>query len=199
MKFSFLQRDVHDTQQKTAGELWETIRFIFLAAIIVIPIRMFVFQPFIVSGESMYPTFHNGDYLIVDEVSYRFREPARGDVVVFRYPDDPKRFFIKRIIALPGETVVFKNRSVYIENTDNPEGIKLDEPYLDQITIPGNKTTITVSADNYFVMGDNRGFSSDSRAWGELPRENIIGTAGLRLLPIKDIDYKPGALQHFEQ
>lgn len=187
------------TPKKTASELWDTIKFVILAALIVIPIRMFVFQPFIVSGESMYPTFNNADYLIIDELSYRFHTPERGDVVVFRYPNDPSRFFIKRIIGLPGETVVFKDRSVYIKNIDHPDGMKLDEPYLTQITIPGENTEVPVIDDHYFVMGDNRGFSSDSRAWGLLPRENITGTAKLRLLPVNNISYDPGSLEKFEK
>lgn len=185
-------------KKHTAKELWETIKFIIIAALIVVPIRMFIFQPFIVSGESMYPTFNNGDYLIVDEISYRFHEPKRGDVIVFRYPENPKRFFIKRVIGLPGETVVFKNRSVYIQNEEQPDGIKLSEPYLSQITIPGEETRVTVLPGHYFVMGDNRGFSSDSRAWGQLPKENIIGYAGLRLLPLTALDYKPGSLDKFK-
>jgi len=199
MKFSFINPRVQGTQQKIAHEIWELIQFVILAALIIIPIRMFVFQPFIVSGESMYPTFHSGDYLIIDEISLRFREPQRGDVIVFRYPEDPKRFFIKRVIGLPGETITFKDRSVYIKNETYPEEFKLDEPYIAQITIPGNISKLTVSEGNYFVLGDNRGFSSDSRSWGELPEENIIGYAGLRLLPVNNISYKPGALKHFEQ
>jgi signal peptidase I len=185
------------TRKEIARDLWETIKFIILAAIIVIPIRLFVFQPFIVSGESMYPTFHNGDYLIVDELSYRFHEPRRGDVIVFRYPNDPKRFFIKRVIGLPGETLIFKDRAVYLKSTEHPEGELINEPYLKQITIPGEDKEVTVDPDHYFVMGDNRGASSDSRAWGQLPRENIIGSAGLRLLPLSDISYKPGSISKF--
>jgi signal peptidase I len=185
------------SRREIARDLWETIKFIVLAAIIVIPIRLFVFQPFIVSGESMYPTFHNGDYLIVDELSYRFHEPRRGDVIVFRYPNDPKRFFIKRVIGLPGETIVFKDRAVYLKTADQPNETLLDEPYLKQITIPGENKEVTIEPEHYFVMGDNRGASSDSRSWGQLPKENITGTAGLRLLPLSDISYKPGAISKF--
>lgn len=187
------------TRKEIARDLWETIKFIILAAIIVIPIRLFVFQPFIVSGESMYPTFHNGDYLIVDELSYRFHEPRRGDVIVFRYPNDPKRFFIKRVIGLPGETLIFKDRAVYLKSTEHPEGELINEPYLKQITIPGEAKEVIVDPDHYFVMGDNRGASSDSRAWGQLPRENITGNAGLRLLPLSDISYRPGSIEKFTE
>lgn len=187
------------TRKEIARDLWETIKFIILAAIIVIPIRLFVFQPFIVSGESMYPTFHNGDYLIVDELSYRFHEPRRGDVIVFRYPNDPKRFFIKRVIGLPGETLIFRDRAVYLKSTEHPEGELINEPYLKQITIPGEAKEVIVDPDHYFVMGDNRGASSDSRAWGQLPRENITGNAGLRLLPLSDISYRPGSIEKFTE
>lgn len=193
-----MQSSSSDVKRNTAKELWDTLKFILLAAIIVIPIRFFLFQPFIVSGESMYPTFNNADYLIVDEISYYLKDPARGDVVIFHYPNDPKRYFIKRVIGLPGETVIFKNNAVYIKNAEYPEGIKLSEPYLSQVTTPGGQTEVEVTEDNYFVMGDNRGFSSDSRAWGLLPRKNMVGKAGLRLLPLKDISYKPGSIQKFE-
>lgn len=196
--YFYMQSSSSDVKRNTAKELWDTLKFILLAAIIVIPIRFFLFQPFIVSGESMYPTFNNADYLIVDEISYYLKDPARGDVVIFHYPNDPKRYFIKRVIGLPGETVVFKNNAVYIKNAEYPEGIKLSEPYLSQVTTPGGQTEVEVTEDNYFVMGDNRGFSSDSRAWGLLPRKNMVGKAGLRLLPLKDISYKPGSIQKFE-
>lgn len=193
----YMDSTLRKTRREIARDLWETIKFILLAAIIVIPIRLFVFQPFIVSGESMYPTFNNRDYLIVDELSYRFHEPKRGDVIVFRYPNDPKRFFIKRVIGLPGETLIFKDRAVYLKSANQSAETLLDEPYLKQITIPGEIKEITVDPNHYFVMGDNRGASSDSRSWGQLPRENIIGSAGLRLLPLSDISYKPGSIGKF--
>ncbi len=179
-------------------ELLGTLRSIGIALAIVFFIRIFIFQPFLVSGESMYPTFNNGDYLIVDEVSYRLKEPQRGDVVIFKYPENPKRFFIKRIIGLPGETIIFKNNEVYIQTNSSADMIKLSEPYINQITIPINTTEQKIDPDNYFVMGDNRGFSLDSRAWGQLPKENIVGIAGLRLFPLSAIEYRPGALSHFE-
>jgi signal peptidase I len=184
--------------EKVRNEIIETAKFILLAIIIVIPIRMFIFQPFIVSGESMYPTYHNADYLIVDQITYRFNNPDRGDVVVFRYPNDPSRFFIKRIIGLPGETLIFKNNAVYLATEASPEGEILDEPYLQQITITGNQSQITIDPEHYFVMGDNRGASSDSRTWGQLPRENITGIAALRLFPISDIAWRPGSVEKFQ-
>lgn len=169
---------------------WDLIKFAVMALLIVIPIRMFIAQPFVVSGESMYPTFDNGEYLIVDELSYITGTPSRGDVVIFRYPKDTKRFFIKRIIGLPNEEVIIKNGKIKIINDGNPSGFSLEEPYLQE----GFDTTMTFNTgeEEYFVMGDNRNRSSDSRIWGALPSKLIVGRAFLRLLPFDDITYLPG-------
>lgn len=174
-------------------EIWDTIKSLIPVIIIVILVRVFIAQPFIVSGESMYPTFHNKDYLIVDELSYRFSEPKRGDVIVLKYPLDMKRYFIKRIIGKPGETITFKNGKVYITEP-NKSTYELGEPYYTGLTMPGNDTVITIPADQYFVMGDNRDFSSDSRIWGFLPKKNIVGRALLRLWPLSDIATMPGSI-----
>lgn len=158
-----------------------------IAVVTVFLIRNFLIQPFLVSGASMEPNFGSGNYLIIDEITYRFREPQRGEVVVFRYPGNPSTYYIKRLIGLPGEKVEIRDGSVYIANSDNPEGAALEENYLP----PGLKTTgsssVELSAGEYFVLGDNRNFSFDSRSWGKLPRENVIGLARLRLLPITQI------------
>jgi signal peptidase I len=154
---------------------------------------MWVAQPFVVNGGSMDTTFANGEYLIVDELSYRFEEPARGDVIVFKYPIDPKKYFIKRIIGLPGETVSVKDQVVTITNTENPKGMVLKENYIHSQTFGNIKTTL--KADEYFVMGDNRLVSSDSRFWGNLPKKNITGRPILRLLPYTRINYLPGAIE----
>ncbi len=169
----------------------ELLKFALIAVVIVIPVRLFVAQPFIVSGASMFPTFESGEYLIVDELSYRLGEPKRLDVIIFRYPKNPEEFFIKRIIGLPGETVKIDGDSIIITTTDGKE-LSLTEPYIKN---PGNGGFLEreLGADEYFVLGDNRRESSDSRFWGELPRENIIGRAFLRLLPLKHIDIFPGA------
>ncbi len=169
----------------------ELLKFALVAVIIVVPVRLFVAQPFIVSGASMDPTFHNGQYLIVDELTYRLDDPQRGDVVIFRYPKDPTQFFIKRIIGLPGETVQVTPTSVTITKTDG-EKLSLDESYLVNKG-NGGGTTVTLDDNEYFVMGDNRPESSDSRLWGTLPRENIIGRAFLRLLPIDTASLLPGS------
>lgn len=176
--------------------VWDIVRFTIIALLVVIPVRMFVAQPFIVSGDSMFPTFHNSEYLIIDELSYHLGHPHRGDVIVFRYPKNPSRFFIKRVIGLPGETIVIKNNTVTIKNTENPEGFKLDEPYA-QDPLVGNSTTI-LKDDEYFVMGDNRPASSDSRAWGSLPEKFIVGRAFLRILPITKAAIMPGHVKGFQ-
>jgi signal peptidase I len=169
---------------------WELARFVIIAIAIVVPVRLFIAQPFIVSGSSMVPTFHDKNYLIVDEISYRINDPERGDVVIFRYPKDPKKYFIKRIIGLPNETVDVDNGAITITSDAHKDGFVLDQPYVEHQAL--GKTRFELKDGEYFVMGDNRNASSDSRFWGALPRENIVGRAWLRLWPIKDIDVFPG-------
>lgn len=176
--------------KKGLESIWDLIKFAVIALLIVIPIRMFIAQPFVVSGESMYPTFDDGQYLIVDELSYITGSPSRGDVVIFRYPKDTKRFFIKRIIGLPNEEIIIKNGLIKIKNDENPNGFSLDEPYISERF--DTTMTFRTGSDEYFVMGDNRNRSSDSRIWGALPSKLIIGKAFLRLLPVDNITYLPG-------
>ncbi len=171
--------------------LGEIFNFALIALLIVLPIRLFVAQPFIVSGASMETTFSSGQYLIVDQVSYRFDEPKRGDVIIFRYPKDPSKFFIKRIIGIPGDTLAIKGNVVTLTNREHPEGTVLDEPYIH--TMAPNTTLTEVLGDGeYFVMGDNRDASSDSRMWGVLQEDKIIGKAFLRLYPLTQADVFPG-------
>lgn len=166
------------------GFLWEITKIVLIALIIVLPIRYFLFQPFFVDGQSMDPNFEDGDYLIVDELSYRLRDPARGEVIVFNYPQDPSQRYIKRIIGLPGETIEITNGKIYITNT---ERIELDESeYLSSIFTTG-AININLGEKEYFVLGDNRAASSDSRRWGTLPRENIIGQAFFRAWPFDSL------------
>lgn len=180
-------------EKEKRGTFIETIRFVIISLLIVIPFRIFIAQPFIVEGASMNPTFADGEYLIVDQISYRFGEPARGDVIVFRYPRNPETYFIKRIVGLPGETVTIKDDSVSITPHQDEETFLLDEPYLaGHHTL--NNITVTLRGDEYFVMGDNREASSDSRSWGPLNKDMIIGTPLLRLLPIQKIDIRPGII-----
>lgn len=169
---------------------WDLLKFAIIALIIVLPIRMWIAQPFVVSGESMVPTFEDSQYLIVDEISYILGSASRGDVVIFRYPGGPKRFFIKRVIGLPNEKIIINNGEITIVNKENPNGFKLNEPYINEKFF--TSATHETGADEYFVMGDNRNKSSDSRVWGVLPKKLMIGRAYLRLLPLNEISYLPG-------
>jgi signal peptidase I len=174
----------------------EWVQVIVIALIISLPIRFFVAEPFVVNGASMDPTFSTGQFLIVDRLTYRFDEPKRGDVVVFKYPKDPGLYFIKRIIGLPGETVVLKDGVVTVINKDNPEGFILSEKYIDPIHRSHEFSTYVVGPEEYFVMGDNRGQSSDSRVWGPLDGDLITGRPIVRLLPIHQLTFLPG--EHHE-
>jgi len=168
---------------------WDLIKFAILLTVIVVPFRMYIAQPFIVDGASMDETFHEGDYLIVDEISYSLRNPERGEVIIFKNPTNLSQYFIKRIIGLPGETVKVRQNRVEITTLDGKK-ITLGEPYLGS---NGNRfATQTLESDEYFVMGDNRSVSYDSRMWGPLKENLIKGRAFLRLFPPKTISYLPG-------
>lgn len=163
-------------------EIFETV---FLALIIVIPIRLFIFQPFIVKGASMEPTFHTGDYLIIDELTYRFRPPKRGEIIVFKFPQDESQRFIKRLIGLPGETIEISNSKIKI--TSGEESFFLDETsYLKKENLLG-EMKITLGENEYFVLGDNRPYSFDSMEFGPIKKREIVGRVILRLWPPKGI------------
>jgi signal peptidase I len=167
---------------------WELVKIAIIAFVIVAPIRYFLFQPFIVSGASMSPNFETGDYLIVDELSYRLSTPQRGDVVVFNtnfIPGYKGQRFIKRVIGLPGDNVEVTNGKVEIIKANKT--ITLDEKYLPKDLKTYGDVNITLKPDQYFVMGDNRTYSYDSRMWGVLPKNEIIGKAFLRILPITEL------------
>lgn len=164
------------------GFVWEVAKIIIIAAVIVIPIRYFLFQPFFVRGQSMDPNFKNGDYLIIDEISYRFKGPERGEVIVFKYPQDPSDRFIKRVIGLPRETVEIKDGEITING-----GQILDEKYLPNDLLTSGDMHITLKDNEYFVLGDNRPFSFDSRRFGPLSEEYIIGKVFLRAWPFNSL------------
>ncbi|MFT7507462.1 MAG: signal peptidase I [Acidimicrobiales bacterium] len=180
--------------KKQAHPLTEIIQFALIALIIVVPIRWFIAQPFIVSGASMENTFHTGEYLIVDQLTYHFEEPKSGEVIVFRYPKNPSTFFIKRIIGSPGDTVSIDGNVVTVINEEHPNGYVLDEPYIASMA-PNTFLTYDLGEREYFVMGDNRDKSSDSRVWGVLQRENIVGRAFLRLFPFNEVEMMPGEME----
>jgi signal peptidase I len=178
-------------EEKKEHPFLEVIKFFALAAMIVLPIRAYVAQPFVVNGASMDPTYATGQYLIVDELSYKFESPKRGDVIVFKYPLDPSKYFIKRVIGLPGETVSLKSGTVTITSNSLATPLVLNEPYIklsktdgsDDKIITLDTGTKEAPTKNYFVMGDNRVASSDSRMWGVLPEKLIVGRAFVRLFP----------------
>ena len=162
---------------------WEVVKITVITLAIIIPVRYFLIQPFFVKGASMEPSFQDGQYLVIDEMSYRWRVPERGEVIVFRYPPDPSQFYIKRIIGLPGDTVEISGGRVKILNAQHSLGFVLDEPYL----APGEATygdiNQKIGPDEYFVLGDNREASFDSRRWGLVPSANITGRVWLRAWP----------------
>lgn len=170
--------------KRILSSFWETGRIAIMALLFAFAVRAFVFQPFLVHGASMEPNFHNGDYLIVDEISYRFQEPQRGEVVVFRYPNDPTQRYIKRVVGLPGETVEVQDGKIIISGSSAaPQTFTLDEDrYLASENTEGS-LQVKLGDNEYFVLGDNRRFSSDSRIWGSLPRKDIIGKVFLRVFP----------------
>ena len=181
---------MENKKKSTWQSFWELVRFALIAIIIVVPIRIFIAQPFIVSGSSMVPTFQDGQYLVVDEISYIIGTPKRDDVVVFRNPNNTKVFFIKRIIGLPGETVDVKGNDVFITNKEHPNGFKLDQSFL--VNNGGIDGHMELKDNEYYVMGDNRPASSDSRYWGAVPKNLLVGRVFLRLLPPNKISLLPG-------
>ncbi len=146
-------------------------------------IRTYLVQPFLVSGSSMVPNFSDGDYLLIDELTYRFRAPERGEVVVFRYPKNESVYFIKRVIGLPGDKVEIKDKTITVFDQKNPGGLKLDEKYLPGDLGPFGNAEFQVPEGSYFVMGDNRAYSFDSRSWGMLPNSDVVGLVQFRLWP----------------
>jgi signal peptidase I len=183
--FSRSKKDVETEPSKMAiGLIFELMQVVAISLAIIVPVRYYLIQPFYVKGESMEPSFYDHEYLIIDELSYRFRQPKRGDIVVFRYPKDEKQFFIKRIIGLPGETVEIADGQVKIYNDKNPNGEVLDEKqYLNQ-DYTATTRTVTVKNGEYFVLGDNRIASLDSRYFGAVSSSLVIGRVWLRGWPL---------------
>lgn len=177
---------------------WEIIKVAAISLAIIIPVRYFLIQPFYVKGSSMETSFQDHEYLIIDEISYRFRPIIRGEVVVFRYPLDPREYFIKRVIGLPGESIQIKNSQVIIYNQENPSGLVLRENYLaaGTPTYANSDDKIEIGPDEYYVLGDNRTASQDSRSFGPVNKSFITGYVFLRGWPFtraaifnKPVDY----------
>ncbi len=173
--------------------VFELIKIVVISLAIIIPVRYFLIQPFYVKGASMEPNFYDHEYLIIDEITYRLREPERGDIIVFRYPRDPQEYYIKRIVGLPGERVQIKDGQVYIYGADSQESFVLDEAYLAAGTKTYSLTEDIISLDDeeYFVLGDNRNSSKDSRSFGPVNRSFVTGRVLLRGWPFDRISLFP--------
>jgi len=182
--------------KKALGFVGELLHVVIISLAIILPIRYFLIQPFYVKGASMEPNFYDHEYLIIDEISYRLNEPQRGDIVVFRYPNDPRQFFIKRVIGLPGERLVVSGGQVTIYNQENPDGTLLDESgYLGTAFTPGDED-VELSAGEYFLMGDNRTASMDSRSFGPVPEGFVIGRVWFRGWPPEKMGFLPGPAEY---
>lgn len=190
------ENDSQNNNPKESSSIISFVVYILFALIIVIPFRIFIAQPYIVSGSSMYPTFKDADYLIVDQISKRFETPKRGSVIIIinpKYPEESTKYFIKRLIGFPNEEIQIKDGRVSIKNSGTQKDLVLDEPY---VIFPKNEFfNIKLKSDEYFVMGDNRAGSSDSRIWGPIKKTAIVGTPVLRLLPIQKISLLPGKFE----
>ena len=179
-------------KNKWKGIFKEIVIFAVIAFGIILPFRAYIAEPYLVDGRSMDPTFATGDYLIVDKISDGARNPERHAVVVFKYPKDTTKSFIKRIIGLPGETVILDGTITRIKNSEYPNGFTLDESYVTHTSQASLE--ITLASGEYFVMGDNRAESFDSRSWGPLQRKYMIGRPIVRLFPVNQIEITPGKI-----
>lgn len=172
---------------------------IIIAVVLAIGIRYFVAAPYIVSGSSMEPNFQDYNYLLVDRLSYRFSEPQRGDVIVLDLPEDTSRALIKRVIGVPGDTVILSGDAptVTIINAEHPKGLTLEEPYVAPEDDGGTtNTSYTLGENQYFVLGDNRKVSADSRYWGLLDKKYIVGRVLIRLFPFDEIGFFPSEARY---
>lgn len=166
----------------------DIVKLVIIAAIIVWPIHRFVFQPFYVVGPSMEPSFYDKEYLIVGKTVYYYKDPERGDVVIFRSPRGQKDYLIKRVIALSEERIRISKGKIHIYNNQFPQGIVLDESqYLSAGTITRGDIDITLAKNSYYVLGDNRNASLDSRTFGPVNEEYIIGKTWFRGWPFDAI------------
>ena len=173
----------------------ELVEFALIVVVVVLPIRYFVAEPYIVTGVSMADTYATGHYLIINKFEHKMGGIERGDVLVFRSPAEEDKFYIKRAIGLPGETISIHDGSVYLVSEDGSETL-LEEPYTSSETY--GTTRVTLGDSEYFMMGDNRLESFDSRSWGPLESESIRGEPMLRLFPFSQIDFMPGRYRYIE-
>ncbi len=196
------RREKGDASGERAAQLTtprSVLGYTVLALGLALFIRFFIAAPYVVSGASMEPTFDDWNYLIIDKLVYDVREPQRGDVIVFELPQDTARSLIKRVIGLPGETVLIEGSQVTIKNTAHPDGFSINEPYIDPANASvSDRLQVVLAADEYFVLGDNRRVSADSRLWGKLPRADITGRVDARLFPFSAMEILPGEARYNE-
>ena len=165
--------------------LEELLEAIAVAIIVSALLIIFVVQAFYIPSESMEPTLEPGDRILVNKFIYNFREPKRREIIVFNYPLDPQRKFVKRIIALPGDRIKIEEGKVFINGEQLKEEYVLENSYTDF-------AEVKVPADNYFVLGDNRNNSKDSRYWGFVPEKNIVGHPFIIFWPLSRIQFMRG-------
>ncbi len=170
--------------------LFDALKILLVALAIVIPVRLLLFQPFVVKGSSMEPNYHSGDYLVIDELSYKLREPKRDEVIVFKYPLNTSYRYIKRIIGLPGETVEIKGGYISVTEPGGQVNQLNEDAYITPAVRQAWQSGVSygpkkLGSNEYFVMGDNRNYSSDSRTWGILPKNDITGKVLLRISPFE--------------
>lgn len=173
----------HGEQQALPKTNWsnaarELVETVLLTLVIFFMIR-FAIENYRIEGESMEPNFHNGQFLLVNKIQYLIGSPQRGDVIIFRYPLNPKKNFIKRVIGLPGEKVEIRAGKIFVN------GVRVPEPYPYNFA-DYDYGPITVGSDEYFVLGDNRPYSSDSHSWGMVPVKDLIGKAWISYWPTDD-------------
>jgi signal peptidase I len=167
------------------ASLLEIFEVLIIAVAAVVIVRHYLIQPFLVSGDSMVPSFQNGNYLLIDELTFRLREPERGEVVVFKFPKNETTYFIKRIIGLPGERIKVEDGKVTVFNAEHKDGLVLEEKYISEAMTSGNRD-VQLGPEEYYVLGDNRPASYDSRSWGAVPQKDLVGLVRLRLWPVAE-------------
>lgn len=173
--------------KRLGGFFFDIIQVVVFAVALFLFMYLLLFQPHKIKGDSMQPNYPDGEYLLTDKVTYRFNEPKRGDVVVFAAPTENGDEYIKRIIGLPSETVSIQNGKVYINDKLLEENYLSSTQYTSGGAFLGNNSSVTVPNSEYFVLGDNRPYSSDSRSWGFVPKNKITGRAWFIYWPLSKI------------